>query len=70
MTEQTNDRPTYERFIVEVVVEKRDVPGIVRFRRWLKCGLRGYGLRCTEAKPLREAHQNYAESTFGGERDQ
>ncbi len=47
-----NTNASHEEFIVKVRVEKGNAPGIVRVRRWLKAGLRGYGLRCVEAKPV------------------
>lgn len=33
-------------FVVVVVPRSGDVPDAVRVRRWLKAGLRGYGLSC------------------------
>jgi len=45
--------PEPQRFTL--LVEGRDLPDdaplIVRLRRWLKAGLRAYGLRCKEIVP-------------------
>jgi hypothetical protein len=37
-----------ERFtvLVRALPDPEGAPGIVRFRRWLKCGLRSFRLRC------------------------
>lgn len=40
------DRPRF-RLVVQALDDP--VPAIVRLRRWLKTGLRSFGLRCTDA---------------------
>jgi hypothetical protein len=46
-----------ERYIVQVraLPDPDGAPGIVRFRRWLKCGLRSFGLRCIAIEPHQAA---------------
>lgn len=41
-----------ERFnlTVELVERPGVAPGIVRFRRWIKAALRGYGVRCISVR--------------------
>ena len=48
-------KPEPQRFTL--LVEGRDLPDdaplIVRLRRWLKAGLRAYGLKCREIEPTK-----------------
>lgn len=53
-------RPRY-RLVVQA--QPDDVPAIVRLRRWLKAGLRSYGLRCTDAREIRPGDDQGDDST-------
>lgn len=50
MNEKPSPRPTYA--LTLEAVPGGDVPATIRLKRFLKAALRGYGLRCTEAREI------------------
>jgi len=46
------DIPERYTVLVCALPDPDGAPAIVRFRRWLKSGLRAFGLRCVRCEPL------------------
>ena len=47
---ERKDPPEEPWMVLVVPVEGHEVPVEVRVKRWLKAGLRGYGLRCVRVR--------------------
>lgn len=50
--------------VLVVSLKGFDVPTAIRVKRWLKAGLRGYGLKCIEVRTARPSEIEQAERTM------
>lgn len=63
VAEERKDPPELWTVVVEPLED--EVPAAVRVKRWLKAGLRGYGLKCVEVRDAKAGEVEQAKEGQG-----